>query len=143
MTAGYKLLVSAMTKDFLGKGWKFPVRVDGSGRIVLSRFEEDISEAIRIVLLTAKGERVMRPEFGAGLHNFVFETLSTTNLGAIQAAIRDALIEWEPRIELLSVKVEPDRGDVGKLLIDVDYRVRATNTQFNLVFPFYISQGQG
>jgi len=132
-----------MSKDFLGKGWKFPVQVDSSGRIALSLFEEDIREAIRIVLLTAKGERVMRPDFGAGLSDFVFETLSVSNIGVIQAAIHDALIEWEPRIELLSVKVEPDRGDIGRLLIDIDYRVRATNTQFNLVFPFYISQGQG
>jgi uncharacterized protein len=132
-----------MSRDFLGKGWKFPLRIDGSGRIVLSQFEEDIREAIRIILLTALGERVMRPEFGAGLHDFVFETMSVTNIGAIQAAIQDALIEWEPRIELLSVNVEPDRGDVGRLLIDIDYRVRATNTRFNLVFPFYINEGQG
>ena len=128
-----------MAKDFLGKGWKFPVKPDGAGRIMLSQFEEDIREAIRIILLTSKGERVMRPEFGAGLHDYVFETMSVTNVGSIQASIQDALIEWEPRIELLSVKVEPDRGEIGKLLIDIDYRVRATNTQFNLVFPFYVS----
>jgi phage baseplate assembly protein W len=128
-----------MSRDFLGKGWKFPVKVDGAGRFALSQFEEDIREAIRIILLTAKGERVMRPEFGAGLHDFVFEVMSVTNIGTIQAAIQRALIELEPRIELLSVNVEPDRGDIGKLLIDIDYIVRATNTQFNLVFPFYIS----
>jgi phage baseplate assembly protein W len=132
-----------MAKDFLGKGWKFPVQVDSSGRIALSQFEEDIREAIRIILLTGKGDRVMRPEFGAGLRDYVFETMSATNIGAIQAAIQDALIEWEPRIELLSVNVEPDLGDVGKLLVDIDYLVRATNNQFNLVFPFYISQRQG
>lgn len=106
---------------------------------MLSQFEEDIREAIRIILMTAKGERVMRPEFGAGLHDSVFETMSVTNVGIIQSAIQNALIELEPRIELLSVNVEPDRGDVGTLLIDIDYVVRATNTQFNLVFPFYIS----
>jgi Bacteriophage baseplate protein W len=131
-----------MSKDFLGKGWSFPIRIDGSGKIVLSQFEEDIREAIRIVLLTAKGERVMRPGFGSGLHDFVFETMSVTNIGSIQAAIQGALIEWEPRIELLSVNVEPDQGELGKMLIDIDYRVRATNTQFNLVFPFYVIQGQ-
>ena len=131
-----------MSTNFLGKGWKFPVKVDGFGRIALSQFEEDIGEAIRIILLTGKGERVMRPEFGAGLRNFVFETMSVTNSGTIQAAIQDALIEWEPRIELSSVNVEPDPGEIGKLLIDIDYRVRATNAQFNLVFPFYINQGQ-
>jgi hypothetical protein len=132
--------MQAMSRDFLGKGWKFPVRVDGSGRIMLSQFEDDIREAIRIILLTAKGERVMRPQFGTGLHNFVFETMSATNIGTIQAAIQNALIEWEPRIELLSVSVKADQGEVGKLLINIDYEVRATNTQFNLVFPFYINR---
>ena len=129
-----------MTRDFLGQGWKFPVRVDGSGRIMFSQFEEDIREAVRIILLTARGERVMRPEFGTGLHTFVFETMSVTNIGTIQAAIQNALVEWEPRIELLAVNVEPDQGEVGKLLVNIDYEVRATNTQFNLVFPFYIGQ---
>lgn len=129
-----------MSRDFLGKGWKFPVQVDGTGRIALSRFEDDIREAVRIILLTARGERVMRPEFGAGLHNFVFETMSVTNIGTIQAAVQNALIQWEPRIELLSVSVEADQGEVGKLLINIDYEVRATNTRFNLVFPFYVSR---
>ncbi|HEV2860986.1 MAG TPA: GPW/gp25 family protein [Pyrinomonadaceae bacterium] len=129
-----------MSRDFLGKGWRFPVKVDGAGRVVLSEFEEDIREAVRIILLTAKGERVMRPEFGTGLHNFVFETMSVTNIGTIQAAIQNGLIEWEPRIEVLAVSVEADPGEVGKLLINIDYEVRATNTQFNLVFPFYVGQ---
>ncbi len=130
-----------MAKDFLGKGWKFPVQVDDMGRIALSEYEEDIQEAIRIILLTSLGERVMRPEFGAGLHDYVFETMSATNIGNIQTAIQDGLIEWEPRIEVLAVNVEPDPGEIGKLLIDIDYRVRATNTQFNLVFPFYLEEG--
>jgi phage baseplate assembly protein W len=129
-----------VARDFLGRGWSFPVRVDGAGRIALSEFEEDIREAVRIILLTSKGERVMRPEFGTGLHDFVFETMSVTNIGTIQAAIQNALIEWEPRIQLLSVRVEADQGEVGKLLINIDYEVRATNTQFNLVFPFYVGQ---
>ena len=132
--------MEAMSRDFLGKGWKFPVQVDGTGRIALSQFEDDIREAVRIILLTAVGERVMRPEFGAGLHTFVFETMSVTNIGTIQAAVQNALIQWEPRIELLSVSVEADQGDVGKLLINIDYEVRATNTRFNLVFPFYVSR---
>lgn len=129
-----------MARDFLGRGWSFPVKVDGAGRIALSEFEEDIREAVRIILLTSKGERVMRPGFGAGLHDFVFETMSVTNIGTIQAAIQNALIDWEPRIQLLSVRVEADQGEVGKLLINIDYEVRATNTQFNLVFPFYVGQ---
>lgn len=129
-----------MTKEFLGRGWKFPVEVDETGQIVLSEYEEDIRESIRIILLTAKGERVMRPEFGAGLHDFVFATMNTTTIGSLQATIRDALIKWEPRIRVLSVDVAPEHGEIGKLLINIDYRVRATNTRSNLVFPFYLEE---
>jgi len=127
-------------KDFLGRGWKFPVGVDATGRIALSEYEDDISEALRIVLLTSKGERVMRQEFGASLHDFVFESMSATTIGRAQAAVTDALIKWEPRIEVLRVDVEPEQGEIGKLLIDIEYRVRATNNRFNLVFPFYLKE---
>lgn len=127
-----------MSKDFLGRGWTFPVQVDANGAIALSMHEEDVREAIRLVLLTGRGERPMRPDFGAGLHEFVFETMSATNVGAIQAEVRRALVDWEPRIELLAVDARPDSGDVGRFLVDIDYRVRATNTRFNLVFPFYL-----
>ncbi len=127
-----------MSKDFLGRGWTFPVQVDANGAIALSVQEEDVREAIRVILLTSRGERPMRPDFGAGLHDYVFETLSATNVGAIQAEVRRALVDWEPRIELLSVDARPDSGDVGRFLLDVDYRVRSTNTRFNLVFPFYL-----
>ena len=130
-----------MGKDFLGKGWKFPVAVDDTGSIRTSEYEQDIQEAIRLILLTAKGERVMRPNFGSGLHEYVFESMSATNIGSIQAAIQNALMEFEPRIELIAVKVEPEQSEIGKLLIDIDYRVRATNTQFNLVFPYYVTEG--
>lgn len=127
-------------KDFLGRGWKFPIAVDTTGAIALSAYEDDISEALRIILLTAKGERVMRPDFGASLHDFVFESMSATTIGRLQAAVTDALIKWEPRIQVLGVKVEPDPGEIGKLLVDIDYRVRATNNRFNLVFPFYLKE---
>ena len=130
-----------MATDFLGRGWSFPVRLDASGRIALSEYEADIREAIRIVLLTAGGERVMRPDFGAGLHDFVFDTMSVTTMGSVQAAVQEALVQWEPRIEVEEVKVNADSGDVGKLLIRVAWKVRATNTQFNQVFPFYVQQG--
>lgn len=130
-----------MPNDFLGRGWSFPVRLDASGHIALSEYEEDIREAIRIVLLTARGERVMRPDFGAGLQEFVFDTMSLTTLGSIEAAVRDALAQWEPRIQVQDVQVKADPGDVGKLLIRVAWKVRATNNRFNLVFPFFLQQG--
>ena len=127
-------------KDFLGRGWKFPVAVDAAGGIALSEYEDDVREAIRIILMTSKGERVMQPDFGAGLFDFVFTSMNSTNLGRIQRAVEDALVKWEPRVQVTAVKVEPDQGELGKLLINLDYRVRATNTRFNLVFPFYLKE---
>lgn len=127
-------------KDFLGRGWKFPVSVDASGRIALSEYEDDVREAIRIILMTGKGERVMQPDFGAGLYDFVFASMNSTTIGRIQRAVQDALIKWEARVQVMGVEVEPDQGELGRLLINVDYRVRATNTRFNLVFPFYLKE---
>jgi phage baseplate assembly protein W len=129
-----------MSKDFLGRGWKFPVQPDVTGRVVMSAYEEDVRESIRIILMTAKGERVMRPDFGSGLHDFVFASMSVTVMGAIQAAVKDALVKWEPRAQVLSVNVEAEQGEFGQLNIDIEYRVRATNNRFNLVFPFYLKE---
>ena len=94
-----------MAKEFLGRGWKFPVQVDSRGRIAMSDFEDDIRESIRIILSTSKGERVMRPDFGCGIHEFVFASINTTTIGLIESSVREALITWEPRIELLKVLV--------------------------------------
>jgi phage baseplate assembly protein W len=129
-----------MAQEFLGVGWKFPVQVDGAGNIAMSAFEQDIREAMRIILSTSKGERTMRPDFGCGIHDFVFDSMSTTTLGLIEASVREALIQWEPRIELQSVRVSTAAAEVGQLLIGIDYRVRATNNEFNLVYPFYLTE---
>jgi hypothetical protein len=131
-----------MSKDFLGKGWKYPVRVDENGKIAVSEYDEDIKEAIRIILGTAKGERVMRPDFGCGIHEFVFTSMNAVNLSLIETNVRDALTLWEPRIELINVKTDTDKADEGKLFINIDYRVRVTNTEFNLVYPFYLKEGE-
>ncbi len=130
-----------MDKDFLGKGWKFPVRADAHGKIAVSAYEEDIKEAIRIILGTSKGERIMRPDFGCGIREYVFSSMNMGNLLLIENTVREALIQWEPRIEVLNVKTDTGRSDEGKLMINIEYRVRATNTQFNLVYPFYLKEG--
>lgn len=114
--------------------------VDPQGLVRMSEYEEDIREAIRIVLATAKGERVMRPDFGCGIHDYVFAAISTSVLGLIEASVTEALIKWEPRIELIGVKAHTEELSQGKLLISVDYRVRTTNNQFNLVYPFYLTE---
>ncbi len=131
-----------MSKVFLGKGWKYPVRVDENGTIAISEYEEDIKEAIRIILGTAKGERLMRPDFGCGIHEFVFTSMNAVNLSLIETSVRDALTLWEPRIELINVKTDAEKADEGKLYINIDYRVRVTNTEFNLVYPFYLKEGE-
>jgi len=131
-----------MAKEFLGRGWKFPVTDDLGGRIRTSEYEEDIKEAIWIILSTSKGERVMRPDFGCGIHNFVFESISTTTLGMIEASVRDALTLWEPRIDVIGVNASAENIDEGKLIINIEYEVRTTNNRFNLVYPFYLTEGK-
>ena len=130
-----------MAKDFLGVGWKFPVQVNLAGKIALSRYEEDIKEAIWIILSTVKGERVMRPDFGCGIHELVFAVVNTTTMGLVEFNVREALIMWEPRIELINLEVTTDKVERNRLLVSIDYRVRSTNNEFNLVYPFYLTEG--
>jgi hypothetical protein len=131
-----------MTKEFLGQGWKFPVGVDSSGKIEMSQYETDIKEAIWIILSTSKGERIMRPDFGCGIYDFVFAPINTATIAMIESSIREALTAWEPRVELTGLDVSTDEADEGKLLISIDYRVRSTNNEFNLVYPFYLMEGK-
>jgi len=130
-----------MAKEFLGVGWAYPVRTSLNGDIAMSQFEDDIREAILIILGTAKGERVMRPDFGCGIHDLVFAPINTATITLVQNSVREALTVYEPRIELMRVEVLSDRADEGKLLVDMDYRVRSTNNRFNLVYPFYLKEG--
>ena len=129
-----------MTGKFLGVGWSFPVEVDADGRIHLAQYEESIRQAIWIILSTARGERMMRPDFGCGIHNLVFAVNSAETAGRVANEVREDLLYWEPRIDVLDVRVTP--GDAGEvLLIQIDYRVRTTNSRFNLVYPFYLEKG--
>ncbi|MDG3548138.1 GPW/gp25 family protein [Methanobacterium formicicum] len=130
-----------MAKEFLGHGWKFPVNTSPYGKIKMSEHEEDIKEAIWIILGTSKGERIMRPDFGCGIHDFVFDYINTTTLKMMEESVKEALILWEPRIEIITVKASPHEYEEGKILISIDYRVRNTNNQFNLVYPFYLMEG--
>jgi phage baseplate assembly protein W len=130
-----------MAREFLGKGWKFPAGVDSQGEIEMSEYEQDIKEAIWIILSTSKGERVMRPDFGCGIHDFIFAAINTANIALIESSVREALTVWEPRIELKAVSVSTENVDEGQLLISIDYEVRATNNEFNLVYPFYLTEG--
>jgi phage baseplate assembly protein W len=136
------MATSTDQRDFLGIGWSYPVATDPlKGDIQLSRYDRDVKEAIRIILETSKGERVMRPSFGCGIHDLVFEGFDATTLYAVEAAVREALIAYEPRIELLSVDVDPREALNGCLLIAINYRLRRTNQEDNLVYPFFYREG--
>jgi phage baseplate assembly protein W len=124
--------------DFLGQGVAFPLRVDRRGGLALVRGEEDIEEAITIILGTAPGERPMRPEFGCGIHDYIFETVDAYTIGRLETEIRLALDRWEPRIDVVDISFDTSAADVGQLLIDIGYVIRATNDIRNLVYPFYL-----
>ncbi len=128
-------------KAFLGVGWAFPPCVDADGTITEAVYEEDIRQAIRIILGTNPGERVMRPDFGAGLSSFVFEPINTTTVTLLQTQIQSSLVDWEARINVLGVTVTPSPDQPNVLLVSIDYQVRATNAVGNLVYPFYLQEG--
>ena len=128
-------------RAFLGTGWAFPVGLDDSGEIALVSHEEDIRQAVLLILETELGERVMRPGFGAGLSALAFEPMNTRTIALARHRVQTALVTWEPRIDSVTVTVTAGQGE-ARLDIDVRYRVRTTNTFYNLVYPFYLQEGQ-
>jgi phage baseplate assembly protein W len=124
--------------EIIGSGLAFPLQVDRRGGIALARDETDVEQAIELILATAPGERPMRPEFGCGVHDFVFDSIDATTAGKMELAIRDALDRWEPRVVVETVEFNLDEVGDGRLIIDIGYRVRVTNTMRNLVYPFYV-----
>jgi phage baseplate assembly protein W len=128
-------------KAFLGVGWAFPPHLEFDQHISLVAYEQDIEQAIRIILGTNRGERVMRPDFGAGLGEFVFEPANTSTAELVRKRVEEALVDWEPRIDVQEVTVTIDPNERNLLDINVSYRVRATNTLHNLVYPFYLQEG--
>ncbi|GLZ42714.1 GPW/gp25 family protein [Actinokineospora sp. NBRC 105648] len=126
-----------MSERFIGRGWAFPGGVGPTGGIAMVEHEREIEQAIRLILGTAPGERPMRPEFGCGIHDFVFAPSDGATAGRIAAEVRAALERWEPRITVSDVLVSFDTADAGVLYIDIRYTIRARNDPRNLVFPFY------
>jgi phage baseplate assembly protein W len=129
-------------KAHLGVGWAFPVKPQ-NGRLRYARHEDDIEQAIEIILLTGRGERPMRHEFGTNARTTLFEPNSAATRRALAANVRRALIEWEPRIDVERVEAVASDDKPSLLLVHVDYVVRATNSRFNRVFPFYLVEGEG
>jgi uncharacterized protein len=132
-----------MNKPFLGRGVGFPIQFD-NGDIKSAEDDESIRQSILIILGTAKGERVMRPDFGCGIYDLVFETTTASTAGKISQAVREALLRFEPRIDTIDIQVVPKSDEDGeKIFIGIDYHVRATNNAFNLVYPFYLERSPG
>ena len=128
--------------DVLGTGWASPPRVDARGRIAFARQERDVEEAIRIILLTPKGQRVMRPEFGCRIHDLAFSPNNATLMGLASYYVEEALGMWEPRIRVDEVKARVDKDNPERLLIDITYQLKATADRRSLVFPFYRIPGE-
>lgn len=130
-------------KAFLGVGWAFPLSLDVqvTGDFALSVYEQNIRESISIILQTNPGERVMRPDFGAGLDSFLFAPIDGTTMPRMARQVREALIDWEPRIIVQDVTVTADMSAASTLLISMTYQIRVTNTVHNLVYPFFLDEG--
>lgn len=134
--------MSLSKNDFLGSGWKFPPRLDARGRIELVHEEQDVEEAIRMILLTRKGERPMRPEFGSELHLLTFQPNDAATGGMAERYVEESLARWEPRIKVRDVTAKPDPVNPERLMINIRYSIPTSNNERNLVFPFYVIPGE-
>lgn len=124
--------------DFIGRGFSFPLRVDASGSIAMSSGVDDVESTIRMILMTAPGERLMRPLFGCAIWQMLFEPINANTLGLMNVAVREALSRWEPRIDVEDVRLDAVPGPDGRVDIEIDYVVKTTNDRRNLVYPFYV-----
>jgi uncharacterized protein len=127
-----------MDGNFLGVGWTSSVELDENGQIKMARHEDSVRQSIWMILGTARGERLMRPDFGCGIHDLVFANNTASISGQLISEVEQALIEWEPRIDVLHIDVTPDTNQPNCLFIQINYHVRTTNNRFNLVYPFYL-----
>jgi phage baseplate assembly protein W len=136
--------MAAETVDnFIGTGLAFPLGFDPAGGVTLVSGHREIEESIQLILGTAQGERPMRPEFGCGIHDYVFAEADDTTAGLVAYEVRGALQRWEPRVDVVSVEVVPAGEERNCLLIDIAYQIRGSNDRRNLVFPFYVIPKEG
>ncbi|MCU1655591.1 MAG: hypothetical protein JWO57_247 [Pseudonocardiales bacterium] len=130
--------VTRYDATFVGRGFSWPMSVDHTGAIKMTEAAEDSERSMRIVLMTAPGERVMRPQFGCRIWDLLFEPVTPNLLGLIAEAVREAMAQWEPRVEVDDVSPLPDSDDGALVRVQISYRIRATNDRRNLVYPFYV-----
>jgi phage baseplate assembly protein W len=129
-----------ITRAFLGVGWKFPLQVNSAGGVAVSLYEQRVEESIYLILSTARGERVMLPDFGCGIHDLVFQVNDPRTRSVVIEHVRQALVKYESRIDLLDVIADSAPEQPNLLLIRVNYRIRANNAIGNLVYPFFIQE---
>jgi phage baseplate assembly protein W len=127
-----------MSSEFIGSGWRFPILPDETGSLGYVNDDENVEQSLRILLLTDFGERVMRSDFGCRAPRLVFAPGSVQSLGLLESTIREAVRDWEPRVDLESVRAEVDVEDETRVTVNISYLVRQSNTRNNLVFPFYL-----
>lgn len=128
--------------DFLGQGWRYPVTSASEGPRWASGAEK-IRQSVWLILSTAKGERLMLPDFGCGIHDLVFSANTAALRGLVAADVRDALVRWEPRVDVLDVRVEKPDDAPNRLIITIGCRIRENNAALNLVYPFFLEEGVG
>lgn len=126
--------------NFLGRGWRFPIQPDAGGGLGYVDGDANVEQSLKILLLTALGERVMRPTFGCAAPRLVFAPGSVQYLRLLETTIREAVRDWEPRVTLDDVIAEVMPTDETRVNVNIDYRIRGSNTKNNLVFPFYLGQ---
>ena len=134
------MAMTSRKRDHLGIGWTFPIRPVG-GALTYIKYEDDVEQSINVILETARKERVMLPTFGGGLRDWVFASNSPQTQRAVEAEVRRALLENEERIDVESVRASASKDTPNVLLVEIDYVVRGSNSTFNMVYPFYLTEG--
>lgn len=127
--------------DIIGQGWSFPIKINAKGGLDWSNGQDRIQAAIWIILSTTPGERLMLPGFGADIKDYVFESNSELVCAQLQSGIQRALTQWEPRIQVVSVQATPSTEQDSLILVSIDYQIRDTNELFNMVYPFFLTEG--
>jgi uncharacterized protein len=134
---------------FLGQGWSFPPTFSRGGiesGIDMVEGKEDIDQSLEILLSTSLGERVLQPNYGCNLRDYQFEPLSATLIGQINDLITNAILYYEPRINLENIEISESGSQMaleGKLLIEIEYTVRTTNARYNYVYDYYLKEASG
>lgn len=126
-----------MAEEFIGRGISFPLHTTASGMLATVGQDQELREAMRLILGTAKGERPMRPEFGCGIHDLIFAPANSTTAGLVAQEVRRSLRRWEPRVEVEDVTIRYDEANTALMYVGITYTVKGANDPRNLVFPFY------